>query len=131
MKRIVAALFALLMFGALSGVATAQASGPRLNHCIFSFNEAAVPDNDLASFNVYIGTTSGGPYTFVGSYLAPSPAGGASYTTPNMCALQSQGQKYAVVDAQDTAGNKSPQSSEVPFVIDLTAPPAVSNIKVQ
>lgn len=115
----------------LVGTAEAQATGPTLNHCIFSWDEGAVADNDLASFRIYLGTTPGGPYVVIGTAAATNTAGGTSYTTGNLCAGQTNGQKYAVVTAVDTAGNESPRSNEVPFAFDAVAPPVPSNLRAQ
>lgn len=111
--------------------APAQAVGPVLNHCIFTWSEAVVPTNDLVSFKIYIGTTSGGPYVVAGTVLAPSPAGGANYTSPDLCGGLPDGQKYAVVTAVNTASTESARSAEVPFVRSTTVPAAPTNLKVQ
>jgi len=130
MRSVLVALTVVVLLG-FAGPALAQASGPTLNHCVFEWDEAAVAENDLASFNVYIGATTGGPYALVGSVAAPSPAGGAHYVSPNMCASQANGQKYAVVTALDSAGNESPRSTEIPFVFNGTPPPAVTGGRVR
>lgn len=112
--------------------ALAQATGPVLNHCQFSWSEPVVTDNDLLQFNIYLATVSGGPYTKVGSLTGVASGGGATYTpTTNYCVGQTDGQKFAVVKAQDTAGNESGASNEVPFVLNATAPPAASSLTVR
>lgn len=109
------------------------AAGPRLNHCVFDITEGTVNTDgtsltDLASFKVYIGTTSGGPYTLAGTVPSPSPTGGVTVSTANLCSALPNGQKYAVATAVDTAGNESPRSPEVPFDYDAVSPknPGVS-----
>lgn len=129
-----ARLFGLLILSAvtvLAGATAADATGPTLNHCIFTWTEATVPTNDLAVFTLYVATLSGGPYTKLGIYPG-TPSGGQTYgPTPNLCVGQSDGQKFAVVKAMDTAGNESGASNEVPFAFDATVPPAASNLGVQ
>lgn len=106
--------------------------GPQLNHCFYAWNEGVVADNDLSSFNLYLATTAGGPYTKIGSVSATSPGGNQAYgPTSNMCAGLSDGQKYAVVRAVDTAQNESASSNEFPFVLNATPPSAPTGLSVQ
>jgi len=123
-------LLGLLTLGMLAPN-PAQAVGPVLNHCIFDWDEAVVPGNDLSQFNFYISSVTGGPYALFGTFLAPSPSGGASYSSPRMCSAQTTGQKFVVITAADFAGNESPMSAEIPFVLDVSAPPAVTNPRVR
>lgn len=108
----------------LVGLASpAQALGPALNHCLFTWTEPPVPSGDLAVFNLYISTTSGGPYAKLGTFPG-TPGGGQAYgPTANLCGGQPDGQKFSIIRAQDLAGNESVGSNEVPFVFDGTAPP--------
>lgn len=121
-----------IVFALLIAPLPASATGPTLNHCLFSWSEATVADNDLASFNIKLGGASGGPYTTVGTFAAPGPGGGSTYApTTNYCAGQPDGQKYAVVTAVDTAGNESAPSTEVPFALNVTAPSVPTGLTVR
>jgi len=70
----------------------------------------------IASWNVLRGTTSGGPYT----QIANIPVGTTSYTDTSV----SSGQDYFyVVQAMDTAGAVSADSTEAEAVIPNSPPP--------
>ena len=70
----------------------------------------------IASWNVLRGTASGGPYT----QLANVPVGTTSYTDTSV----SSGQDYFyVVQAVDTAGAVSTDSTEAEAVIPTSPPP--------
>lgn len=108
----------------------AAALGPTLNHCTFTWDAAAMAD--LAVFNVYLGSSSGGPYALIASYPGTPNVAKTYGPTPNLCVGQTDGQKFAVVKAADAAGNESGGSNEVPFAYDATAPAAApTNLRVQ
>lgn len=113
-------------------VGPAFAAGPVLNHCLFDWTMSAVPSNDLAGFNFYISGTAGGPYAALGTVPTAITGGGTNFSSPvNLCGAQSDGQKFVIVKAFDLAGNESVASAEAPFVLDVTAPSAVGNLKVR
>ena len=120
-------LGALLSLFIFAYAAPGEAVGPILNHCIFSWSEDSTV-TDLRNFFVKISTVPGGPYTVLASIPATT---GGTFVTVNLCAGQSQGQKYAVVTAVDLASNESGVSNEVPFVYDTAVPSAPANFKVQ
>jgi hypothetical protein len=131
---------ALEVMGAVASphpIATCGAPPPPpsgLDHCRFRWSEPAVPDANLVGFNVYIGTEPGVLGTLAGFVAAPDPNGSASYgPTANFCAGKPDGTYYAVVRAVDTAGNESPASSEVAFVLSGAAsvPPAPTALSVE
>jgi hypothetical protein len=115
----------------LAVAAPALAAGPALNHCVFDITEPAIPQNDLAGFNLYLATQSGGPYALLGTFTVAAPGGGATYTSGNMCAGRADGQYFAIAKAIDVTGNESGASPEVPFVLDVTAPAAPNVLKVR
>lgn len=124
MRRLIGIALVLLALGAAP--AAAQAVGPVLNHCIFEWTDA---EPSLASFTVYVATTAGGAAVKLGSLAADATK--TTYVTGNLCGGQPDGQKYAVVKAVDLAGNESPGSNEVPFVLKGTVPTAPTNLKVR
>ena len=67
------------------------------------------PSTDVASYRVYRGTLSGGPYTLLGTNIR-----GTGYTDSS---VQSGGTYYYVTTAVDTAGTESIFSNELPSVI--------------
>ena len=69
---------------------------------------------DLAGYNVYRFTTSGGPYTRIATGLTVSAYTDGSVTT----------NYYYVVTAVDTSGNESANSTEVSAIPANTVPPA-------
>jgi hypothetical protein len=111
--------------------APAFAAGPAKNQCAFDITEPAAPQNDLAGFNIYIATQSGGPYTFLGTLTVSSPGGGATYATSNLCGGKGDGQYFAIAKAFDFAGNETGPSPEAPFVLDVTAPPVPTGFRVR
>jgi fibronectin type 3 domain-containing protein len=77
-----------------------------------------MPIADLAGYNVYRGTASGGPYTKInGSLLATS-----QFTDPGP--LVDGTTYYYVVTAVDALGSESGYSSELVLTADILAPPA-------
>lgn len=122
MVKILAFLIALLV-----PVVAFAVTGPTLAHCTGAWTEAANPS--LASFNIYIAPTSGGPYALLVNVPATGP-GPAYTTTGNICQGQPDGQKFAIVKAQDIAGNESAASSEFPFVLLTVAPPAPGGFRL-
>ena len=119
----------LLLVGILVTPAMSQAVGPTLNHCQFSWQDATVTSDQVSGFNVYMGTTTGGPYALIGT--VPATAATAYGPTANLCTGIPDGQKYAVVKAANAAGTESGASNEVPFVLLTTTPSAPSSLRVQ
>jgi len=107
-------------------VGTASAAGPTLPSCRASWADSFA---DFASFNLYIGSTSGGPYVKVGTWPGTSPP--TFGPTGNLCLGLSDGQKFLVVKAVNAAGTEGPASNEVPFVLLATVPNAPSSLTVQ
>jgi hypothetical protein len=121
MKRLTFVLIAMLALAA-----PAFATGPVLGHCTAGWTEAG--NANLASFNIYIGAASGGPYALLVN--APATGSGPAYTTTgNVCQGQTDGQKFALVKALDIAGNESPASNEFPFVLLTVAQPAPGSFR--
>jgi fibronectin type 3 domain-containing protein len=86
---------------------------------------AANTESDLAGYNVFRGTTSGGPYTKINSSLVTSP----SYNDTGL----TNGTKYFwVVQAVDTSNNSSGNSNEASGTPtagpDVTPPAAPKNL---
>jgi len=91
--------------------------GPTLDHCFFSWSDVSAPSNPATLFNIYVGTTAGGPYAKVGS--VPAVSGQTSYgPTANMCGSLPEGQKFAVMTAQNDNGESVP-SNEIPFALGV------------
>jgi hypothetical protein len=91
---------------------------PTIAQCRFHWTQPAVPAGNLAAFNVYVGTVSGGPYTKVATVPAVSPSGGQSYgPTADYCGSLGDGTKYAVIKAQNLRGGESAASPEMSFVL--------------
>ena len=74
-----------------------------------------------ASYNVYRGTISGGPYVIVGSVTAPS----VSYIdTANLV----EGQKYFYVVTSVNQGGESADSNEASALIPFSKPSPPTNL---
>jgi hypothetical protein len=75
---------------------------------------------------------TGGPYTKFSNVPATPTTSATSYgPTANLCGGMVTGQKYVVNTSVDGAGNESGWSNEVPFVFDVAAPAAPTNLTVQ
>lgn len=113
MTRLLAAALLLVL------ASTAEALGPTLNHCIFEWQQPA--NADLGSFKLMIADVAAGPYALLGQIPADANQGSApqSYVTANLCATQSQGQKFVKLVAVDRAGNEGPAGvNDLAFVLD-------------
>lgn len=119
----------LLLVSLAAFPAPVGATGPVLNHCIYSWTAPTTNVDggaltDLAGFNVYISPTPGGPYTNLAVVPSTNTTGGTGYTTANLCGGLTDGQKYATVAAFDTANNEGPKMADFPFVLNVVAPAA-------
>ena len=101
--------FVLLVFASL---ARAQS-----HSAILSWTPAQQPAGiTIATWNIFRGTVSGGPYNQIGNV----PAASNTYTDSTV----SSGQTYFyVVQAVDTSGDVSAYSNEAQAVIPTSAPP--------
>jgi hypothetical protein len=68
------------------------------------------PEPDLAGYNIYRGTTSGGPYSVFVKFVS---AGATAYFETGV----SSGTYYYIVRAEDTSGNEGPASDEDPVTL--------------
>lgn len=75
-----------------------------------TLNWVASTSPNIAGYNVYRGTTSGGPYTLVNSSLVAA-------TTYLDTAVQAGITYYYVATAVDTGNNESVQSNEAQAVV--------------
>jgi len=102
--------------------------GPVLTSGTLYWGEAVTrtdgsPVTNLASFNVYMSSTSGGPRTKVATVPAPSPTPGAGATYSWVITGLAAGQKYATVTAVDQAGIETGPSTELPFFWNVSGAP--------
>ncbi len=84
---------------------------------------ASSPETDVAQYNIYRSTTSGGQ-----SYTSPTytvSAGTTTYTDTSTTDAQTY---YYVVRAQDAAGNIETNTTEVSATASGTGPPAPTNL---
>jgi hypothetical protein len=102
-------------FGVLLLVAVAYAK-------VINFAWDANTETDLAGYKLYCGTVTGGPYTFVKTVAAPGLTTSNDFTT--------DGTRYCVLTAYDTAGNESGYSNQVTVVVDTVAPAAPRNFRL-
>lgn len=88
----------------------------------------APADTDLASYQVFYSTTAG-------TYDLENPVGEVEAAIAEFLILDGNPVEgttyYAVVRAVDAAGNVSPLSNEVSFVMDSTAPGTPSNLRIE
>ncbi len=85
------------------------------------------PDPGVGGYNVYRGTTSGGPYTKLNLNLLPQTPTGETPMYSDMTPVGSQLTYYYVVRAQSLGGVESPNSNEVAF----NPPPAApTNLRI-
>ncbi len=68
------------------------------------------PEPDLAGYNIYRGTTSGGPYDVFVKFV---PAGSTAFIETGV----PSGTYYYIVRAEDTSGNEGPDSVEDPATL--------------
>lgn len=130
------ALWALVLV--LVAASVAHAAGPNvslINMLLWdavTTNEDGSAITDLAGYEVLICATT--PCTPGTSGVIIRNVGLTSTPSNPVVSLSalslSQGQKYAVVRAYDTAGNRSGVSNEVPFVFDM-APSKPLNLRIQ
>lgn len=133
MRVIILAAIALLAV-----VGPAWAAGPNVgltNVLLWdavTTNEDGSPVTDLAGYEVLICTTT--PCNGASSGVIIRNVGMTSVPSSPVVSLSalslSQGQKYAVVRAYDTGGNRSAVSNEVPFVFDM-GPSKPLNFRIQ
>ena len=121
-RRVVIVMMLAWGIGIVSVATTHAATGPTINHCLFSWTDT---DTGLASFTVKIGTTPGGPYPLV----FPIPP--TVFSTVNLCTGIPDGQHYAVVTATNTVGTESPPSVEAPFFLNAAIPAAPGGFGVR
>ncbi|MFQ6066913.1 MAG: fibronectin type III domain-containing protein, partial [bacterium] len=84
---------------------------------------ASSPETDVAQYNIYRSTTSGGENYSSPTYTVSS--GTATYTDTSTTNGQTY---YYVVRAQDAAGNIEPNTNEVSATASGTGPPAPTNL---
>lgn len=85
------------------------------------------PDPNVAGFNVYRGTVSGGPYTKLNVTLIPQPAVGDTPMYSDMTPTGSTLTYFYIVRAQSSGGVESANSNEVAF----NPPPAApTNLRI-
>lgn len=73
------------------------------------------PDPGVAGYNIYRGTTSGGPYTKLNLNLLPQPPAPETPMYSDMTPAGSQLTYYYVVRSQSVGGVESANSNEVAF----------------
>ena len=127
----------LLVLIALLVPSLAFAEGPILKQsaCVLTWNVPQLNTDgsnlaDLKEFGVYIGSSPSAmaaPVAVV-PVAVPDPATGA--TASWSCAGLPIGQKYAQVDAVDSAGNRSGRSAVLPFELaDDVSPQPPTNLR--
>jgi hypothetical protein len=84
--------------------ALGEGCGASMNHLV-SLNWTASASANIAGYNVYRGTTSGGPYTKVSGALSPTTSYGDSTVTAGQT-------YYYVATAVDTSNNESSYSAQ-------------------
>ena len=89
--------------------------------------------DDLASYNVYTGTSASGPWVILAVVPAatPDPPAGQVVTVQANFASLAPGQYFATVTAVDLRGNESVKATPVPFAVgDVVAPSPPTNLVV-
>ena len=115
----------------------AFAEGPILKQsaCVLTWNVPQLNTDgsnlaDLKEFGIYVGAALNAMTTPVAvvTVAVPDPAAGA--TASWSCAGLPIGQKYAQIDAVDTAGNRSGRSAVLPFELaDDVSPQPPTNLR--
>jgi hypothetical protein len=121
-----ALIISVALLAALCTPVLAQAVGPVLKTCTLTWDPLTV--TDLKEYRVYVSSTPGTENLSFAQGPAIQPP--AVTTTCAAQGITTEGQKYVIVTGVDLAGNQSARSNEVPFVLDVTAPPAVGNLRV-
>jgi hypothetical protein len=119
MRKVILALaLSFISFSAMAGQAVATWTTPTTYT-----DMSALPASQIASYNVYYGTTSGGPYTNVVNIS------GANNTTT--IANLAVGTWYFVATVVSTNGLESAYSNQASKVILSSAKPSAVTITVQ
>ena len=79
---------------------------------------------DFYGWKLWYSTTSGGPYTQLGSDILYTPPPSPPYTSDELIIAPDGAETtyYFVVNACDSAGNNSGDSNEVSYLVDFLAP---------
>ena len=118
MKRLlyvsgVLAVILLMVVTASSGVAFAE--------CSVEFSWSPNPESFVAGYNIYYGTSQGGPYSFVVNAGNPAPVDGLIHGT--VSGLTDGNTYYFVATAYDADGNESTPCGEVSYTCPDSPPP--------
>ncbi len=104
----------LMVVTASSGVAFAE--------CSVEFSWSPNPESFVTGYNIYYGTSQGGPYSFVVNAGNPAPVDGLIHGT--VSGLTNGNTYYFVATAYDADENESVPSAEVSYTCpDAPLPP--------
>jgi len=112
------ALAAMLMMVVMAS------SGVALAECSVEFSWSPNPESFVTGYNIYYGTSPGGPYSFVVNAGNPAPVDGLIHGT--VSGLTEGNTYYFVATAYDADDNESEPCAEVSYTCpDSPSPPPV------